>query len=94
MEMQTIQSSEHYTDRLERALVLASQQVSRLRAENVLLRAEAIRQCDLTLDVVTRHIGHMTELQQRGDELQVLVDVTIQNACGNSDGCEVGYVDR
>ena len=92
--MQTFHSSEDYTGRLERALVFASQQVSRLRAENVLLRAEAIRQCDLTLEVVTGHIGHMTELQERGDELQVLVDATIQNVCGHSYGNEVGYVDR
>jgi hypothetical protein len=63
---------------------LASQEVYRLRAENVRLRAEAIHQCDLTFDVVTRHIGHMTELQQRGDELQELVDATIQNLCGES----------
>jgi hypothetical protein len=94
MKPQTIQSSERYTNRLERALVLASQQISRLRAENVLLRAEAIRQCDITLGVVTRHIDQMTELQERGDELQLLVDATIEKACGDSYGSEVGYGDH
>jgi hypothetical protein len=91
MKPQTIQSSEHYTIRLERALVLASQQISHLRAENVLLRDEAIRQCDITLGVVTRHIDHITELQERGDDLQLLVDATIGNVCGDSTGSEVRY---
>ena len=94
MKPQTIQSSEHYTIRLERALVLASQQISRLHAENVLLRAEAIRQCDITLGLITHHIGHTTELQERGDELQLLVDATIERVCTDSDGSEAGYVDR
>jgi hypothetical protein len=90
MKPQTIQSSEHYTIRLERALVLASQQISHLHAENVLLRAEAIRQCDITLGVVTRHIDHMTELQERGDELQLLVDETIERSFCDSFGNEAG----
>jgi hypothetical protein len=94
MKPQTIQPTEHYIDRLERALVLASQQLSRLHAENVMLRAEAIRQCDITLGVVTRHIDHMTELEARGDELQLLVDATIEKVYGDCNGSDVGYVDR
>ena len=73
-----------YTDRLERTLVLALQEVSRLRAEKTLMRAEAKRQRDLTLDVVTRHIGRVTELQQRGDQLQTLVNEVIQSSRSSS----------
>jgi hypothetical protein len=32
---------------------------------------------------VTRHIDHITELQERGDDLQLLVDATIENVCGD-----------
>jgi len=68
-----------YTDRLEQTLVLALQELSRLRAEKILMRAETKRQCDFTLDVVSRHIGHVTELQQRGDQIRLLVNEIMQS---------------
>jgi len=71
-----------YTHGLERALFLALQEVSQLRAEKVFMQAEAKRQCDLTLDVIARHIDRMTELQQLGNQLQVLVDEIIETNRG------------
>lgn len=75
---------DRYTDRLERTLVLALQQISQLRDEKMLMRAEAKCQCDLTLDVVTRQIGRMSELLQHGSQLQTLVNEVIHSARGSA----------
>ena len=69
-----------YTERLERTLTLALEEISRLRSDKIRMRAEAKRQWEFTLDAVTRDIGRMTALEQRGDQLQVLVGEIIQNA--------------
>lgn len=71
-------SEQHYVSHLEAALTAAGQRIVDLKAENVRLRSVALGQVDLSLGLVCRYADTITNLQADKEDLQTLVDFTVE----------------